>query len=80
MCFNIFRKERVIKGSCVQSDFNWYGKLIPCEVSRIYSRGFNSNSVKFCQLTFILGGLSKTINVPYSSCKLNHSDDLSTFI
>ena len=80
MCFNIFKKERVIKGSCVQSNFNWYGKLIPCTVTRIYFRGFGSNKVKFCQLSFILGGLSKTVNVPYSSCVLHHSDDPSTFI
>lgn len=80
MCFNIFRKERVIKGSCVQSNFNWYGKLIPCEVSRIYSRGFSSNRVKFCQLTFISDGFCRTINVPLSSCKLYHSDSPSTFI
>lgn len=80
MCFNIFRKERVIKGSCVQSDFNWYGKLMPCTVTRIYSRGFKSNKVKYCQLTFILRGLSKTVNVPLSSCKLHHSDDPLTFI
>jgi len=46
MCFNIFRKERVIKGSCVQSDFNWYGKLMPCTVTRIYIRGVGSNKVK----------------------------------
>ena len=80
MCFNIFKRERVIKGSCVISAFNTYGKSMSCTVTRIYFRGLNSNRVKYCQLTFILGGLSKTINVPYSSCKLNHSDDLSTFI
>ena len=79
MCFNIFKKKkRVIKGSCVQSDFNTYGSLIPCTVTRIYFR--SSNSLKYCQLTFILDGLSKTVNVPYSSCKLHHSDDPSTFI
>jgi hypothetical protein len=79
MCFNIFKKKkRVIKGSCVQSDFNTYGRLIPCTVTRIYFR--SSNSLKYCQLTFILDGLSKTVNVPYSSCKLHHSDDPSIFI
>ena len=79
MCFNIFKKKkRVIKGSCVQSDFNTYGSLIPCTVTRIYFR--SSNSLKYCQLTFILDGLSKTVNVPYSSCKFHHSDDPSTFI
>jgi hypothetical protein len=81
MCFNIFKKKkRVIKGSCVQSAFNTYGSLIPCTVTRIYFRGVGSNKVKYCQLTFILDGLSKTVNVPFSSCKLHHSDDPSTFI
>ena len=80
MCFNIFKKERVIKGSCVQSAFNTYGSLILCTVTRIYFRGLGSNKVKYCQLSFILGGLSKTVNVPFSSCKLHHSDDPSTFI
>ena len=80
MCFNIFKRERVIKGSCVTSTFNTYGKSMPCTVTRIYIRGFGSNKVKYCQLTFILDGLSKTVNVPYSSCVLNHSDDPSTFI
>jgi hypothetical protein len=79
MCFNIFRKKkRVIKGSCVQSAFNTYGSLIPCTVTRIYFR--SSNSLKYCQLSFILDGLSKTVNVPYYSCKLHHSDDPSIFI
>ena len=80
MCFNIFKRERVIKGSCVISAFNTYGKSMPCTVTRIYFRGLNSNKVKYCQLTFILDGLSKTVNVPYSSCVLHHSDDPSTFI
>ena len=80
MCFNIFKRERVIKGSCVTSTFNTYGKSMPCTVTRIYIRGFGSNKVKYCQLTFILDGLSKTVNVPFSSCVLNHSDDPSTFI
>jgi len=80
MCFNIFKRERVIKGSCVISAFNTYGKSMPCTVTRIYFRGLGSNKVKYCQLTFILDGLSKTVNVPYSSCVLNHSDDPSTFI
>jgi hypothetical protein len=80
MCFNIFKKERVIKGCCVESSFNTYNKLMPCTVTRIYYRGVGSNKVKFCQLSFILGGLSKTVNVPYSSCVLHHSDDPSTFI
>ena len=80
MCFNIFKRERVVKGSCVTSTFNTYGKSMPCTVTRIYIRGFGSNKVKYCQLTFILDGLSKTVNVPFSSCVLNHSDDPSTFI
>lgn len=80
MCFNIFKRKRVVKGSCVTSSFNTYGKLMPCTVTRIYIRGFGSNKVKFCQLTFILDGLSKTVNVPFYSCKLDNSDDYPTFI
>ena len=46
MCFNIFKRKRVVKGSCVTSSFNTYGKLMPCTVTRIYIRGFGSNKVK----------------------------------
>jgi hypothetical protein len=67
--FKCFSSKSDVVGDEVLCQDNCYGRSIICKIDRIYYRNRGGSKLKYYRLVFELGGVMRSINVYYKSCK-----------